>query len=245
MTAMPTQPATTAPLANNHISVDCVVMGWDGERLNVLLVSRHSEGEEYRDMKLPGSLIYQDEDLDQAASRVLRELTGVENAGLMQYKAYGSKDRTRDPRDVKWLERAQQAHVERIVTIAYIALVKIDRSTTGCLEGHNALWMPLDGVGTLAFDHNLILSEAIMQMRSMAVADPALLFELLPRKFTLAQMRTLFEIVFGRKVDVRNFHKKVASMSYVVSLDEYQQGVAHRAARFYRFDRKAYNRQRR
>ena len=179
MTAMPTQPATTAPLANNHISVDCVVMGWDGERLNVLLVSRHSEGEEYRDMKLPGSLIYQDEDLDQAASRVLRELTGVENAGLMQYKAYGSKDRTRDPRDVKWLERAQQAHVERIVTIAYIALVKIDRSTTGCLEGHNALWMPLDGVGTLAFDHNLILSEAIMQMRSMAVADPALLFELL------------------------------------------------------------------
>ena len=105
--------------------------------------------------------------------------------------------------------------------------------------------MPLDGVGTLAFDHNLILSEAILQMRSMAVADPALLFELLPRKFTLAQMRTLFEIVFGRKVDVRNFHKKVASMSYVVPLDEYQQGVAHRAARFYRFDRKAYNRQRR
>ncbi len=176
---------------------------------------------------------------------MLRELTGVENAGLMQYKAYGSKDRTRDPRDVKWLERAQQAHVERIVTIAYIALVKIDRSTTGMPRRAQCPVDAPDGVGTLAFDHNLILSEAILQMRSMAVADPALLFELLPRKFTLAQMRTLFEIVFGRKVDVRNFHKKVASMSYVVPLDEYQQGVAHRAARFYRFDRKAYNRQRR
>lgn len=234
-----------APLANNHISVDCVVLGWDGEQLNVLLVSRHGEGEEYSDMKLPGSLIYQDEDLDQAATRVLRELTGVENAGLMQYKAYGSKDRTRDPRDVMWLERAQKAHVERIVTIAYIALVKIDRSTTACLEGHNALWRPVNEVGTLAFDHNLILTEARRHMLAMASADPALLFELLPKKFTLAQMRTLFEVISGQKVDVRNFHKKVASMTYVVPLDEYQQGVAHRAARFYRFDRKIYNRQRR
>ena len=242
---MSTHPSVNAPLANNHISVDCVVMGWDGESLNVLLVSRHGEGEEYNDMKLPGSLIYQDEDLDQAASRVLRELTGVENVGLMQYKAYGSKDRTRDPRDVIWLERAQQAHVERIVTIAYLALVKIDRSTTACLQGHNALWMPVDRIGTLAFDHNLIIREALQQMRAMSVADPALLFELLPKKFTLAQMRTLLEVVFDRKVDVRNFHKKVGAMAYVVPLDEYQQGVAHRAARFFRFARKIYNRQRR
>lgn len=236
---------TYTRLANNHISVDCVVMGWDGERLSVLLVSRHGEGEEYSDMKLPGSLIYQDEDLDQAASRVLKELTGLENAGLRQYKAYGSKNRTKNPRDVIWLERAQKIHVERIVTIAYIAFVKLDRSATDCLDGYNALWRPVDEVGQLAFDHNLILSEALVQMRTMATSDPALLFDLLPRKFTLAQMRTLFETVYDRKVDVRNFHKKVGAMTYVVPLDEYQQGVAHRAARFYKFDRKAYHRQRR
>ena len=105
--------------------------------------------------------------------------------------------------------------------------------------------MPVDRIGTLAFDHNLIIREALQQMRAMSVADPALLFELLPKKFTLAQMRTLFEVVFDRKVDVRNFHKKVGAMAYVVPLDEYQQGVAHRAARFFRFDRKIYNRQRR
>ncbi len=233
------------PLAHHHISVDCVVLGWDGQRLNVLLVSRRGEGEEYNDLKLPGSLIYQDEDLDQAAERVLHELTGLKGVGLMQYKAYGSKDRTRDVRDLVWLERAQQAHVERIVTVAYLALVKIDLSDASWLAGHNAIWCPVDEVGTLAFDHNLILNEAIEHMRAKVTADPALLFELLPRKFTLSLMRTLFEVIYGRSVDVRNFHKKVAAMNYVIPLDEYQQGVAHRAARFYRFDRKTYNRQRR
>lgn len=230
------------PLAFNHISVDCVVMGWDGEKLNVLLVSRHTEGEEYNDLKLPGSLIYQDEDLDEAASRVLSELTGIENAGLIQSKTYGSRDRTRDPRDIIWLERAQKAHVERIVTIAYIAWMRIDRSAKSCLEGHNASWIPIDNVGKLAFDHNLILRDAILKLRSMATKDISILFRLLPRKFTLADFRRLFEVVFDKKTDVRNFHKKISAMPYVVPLEEYQQGVAHRSARFFRFDRKIYNR---
>ena len=78
-----------APLANNHISVDCVVIGFDGEQLKVLLVKRAGEdnGEVYHDMKLPGSLIYMDEDLDEAAQRVLYELTGLRNVNLMQFKA--------------------------------------------------------------------------------------------------------------------------------------------------------------
>ena len=88
-----------APLANNHISVDCVVIGFDGEQLKVLLVKRAGEdnGEVYHDMKLPGSLIYMDEDLDEAAQRVLYELTGLKNVNLMQFKAFGSKNRTSNP----------------------------------------------------------------------------------------------------------------------------------------------------
>lgn len=242
---MSIHPTAIAPLANNHISVDCVVLGYDGSRLNVLLVSRHGEGEEFCDMKLPGSLIYQDEDLDQAAARVLTELSGIKNTGLTQYKAYGSKDRTRDPRDVIWLERAQQIRVERIVTVAYLAFIKISPSVTSCLNGHNAMWIPVDNVGTLAFDHNIILRDALLQMQSMLTANPGSLYELLPAKFTLAQLRAIFEVVYGRKLDVRNFSKKVSSMPYIVALDEYEHGVAHRAARFYRFDRKIYNRQRR
>jgi ADP-ribose pyrophosphatase YjhB (NUDIX family) len=83
------------PLANNHISVDCVVIGFDGEQLKVLLVKRagEEEGEVFHDMKLPGSLIYMDEDLDEAAQRVLNELTGLKNVNLMQFKAFGSKNR--------------------------------------------------------------------------------------------------------------------------------------------------------
>ena len=81
------------PLANNHISVDCVVIGFDGEQLKVLLIKRagEEEGEIFHDMKLPGSLIYMDEDLDEAAKRVLNELTGLKNVNLMQFKAFGSK----------------------------------------------------------------------------------------------------------------------------------------------------------
>ena len=95
------------PLANNHISVDCVVIGFDGEQLKVLLINRIGEenGKVYRDMKLPGSLIYMDEDLDEAAQRVLFELTGIRNVNLMQFKAFGSKNRTSNPKDVHWLER--------------------------------------------------------------------------------------------------------------------------------------------
>lgn len=106
------------PLANNHISVDCVVIGFDGEQIKVLLLQRVGEeqGEVFHDMKLPGSLIYMDEDLDEAAARVLNELTGLKNVNLVQFKAFGSKDRTKNPKDVHWLERAQQAKVERIVT---------------------------------------------------------------------------------------------------------------------------------
>ena len=201
------------PLANNHISVDCVVIGFDGEQLKVLLVKRAGEdnGEVYHDMKLPGSLIYMDEDLDEAAQRVLYELTGLKNVNLMQFKAFGSKNRTSNPKDVRWLERAMQSRVERIVTI----------------------------------DHNLIIKEAMTYIRQFVEFNPSMLFELLSRKFTAAQLRTLFELVYDKVVDVRNFHKKIAMMEYVVPLEEKQQGVAHRAARYYKFDKKIYNKVRR
>ena len=233
---------TNQPLANNHISVDCVVMGFDGEQLKVLLIRRmgEEEGEVFHDMKLPGSLIYMDEDLDEAAARVLNELTGLKNVRLVQFKAFGSKDRTKDPRDVHWLERAMKSKVERIVTIAYLSLVKIDRALNKGLENYQACWVALQDIGNLAFDHNLIIREAQTYIRQYVDTNPAALFDLLPRKFTASQLRTLYELVYGKAVDVRNFHKKIAMMEYVIPLEERQQGVAHRAARFYRFDKKIY-----
>ena len=234
---------TFPPLANNHISVDCVVIGFDGVQLKVLLVKRmgEEEGEVFHDMKLPGSLIYMDEDLDEAAQRVLHELTGLKNVNLVQFKAFGSKNRTKNPKDVHWLERAQRAKVERIVTIAYFSLVKIDRALNRNLDECQASWVAMEDIADLAFDHNLIIKEALSYIRQYVEINPSALFELLPRKFTAAQLRVLYELVYEKRIDVRNFHKKMAQMEYVVPLDEKQEGVSHRAARFYRFEKKVYN----
>lgn len=232
------------PLANNHISVDCVVFGFDGEQLKVLLIKRVGEddGKIFHDMKLPGSLIYMDEDLDEAAQRVLHELTGVRNVSLMQFKTFGSKNRTKNPKDVRWLERAIESKVERIVTIAYVAVVKIDKALRqSLLDEYQACWVGIKEVKTLAFDHNLIINEALAYIRQYVEFNPSMLFDLLPRKFTALRLRTLYELLFDKQVDVRNFHKKIASMDYVVPLDECQQGVPHRAARYYKFDRVIYN----
>ncbi len=232
-----------APLANNHISIDCVVLGFDGTNLRVLLVKRRGEDQagEYNDMKLPGSLIYQDEDLDEAAMRVLHELTGVKDVPLQQFKAFGSRNRTSNQRDVVWLERAQQAHVERIVTIAYFALVKLDGPMQKIVDRESAVWMPVGEVGTLAFDHNLIIEEALKAVRREVENNRSILFDLLPKEFTASQLRLLTEIIYGRSLDVRNFHKKISQMPYVIPLEERQKGVAHRAARYFKFDRKIYN----
>ena len=235
------------PLANNHISVDCVVVGFDGTQLKVLLLRRMGEesGEVFHDMKLPGSLIYMDEDLDEAAKRVLNDLTGLKNVNLMQFKTFGSKDRTKNPKDIHWLERAEKAKVERIVTVAYLSLVKIDRALNKNLDDFQAEWVALQDIKDLAFDHNQIISEAMVFIRQYVEFNPSCLFDLLPRKFTALQLRVLFELVYGWQIDVRNFHKKISMMEYVVPLDEYQQGVSHRAARYYRFDKKIYNKLRR
>ena len=114
-----------------HVSVDCVVVGFDGEQFRVLLVrqvGKQTDGQ-FNDWKLPGSPIYVDEDLDDAAKRVLTELTGLKNIRMNQFKAYGSKERTADPRDVTWPEHfhlLKEGRVGRIVSVAYLALVRIN-----------------------------------------------------------------------------------------------------------------------
>ncbi|MDE6079062.1 MAG: NUDIX domain-containing protein [Duncaniella sp.] len=234
-----------AQLANHHISIDCTLFGFDGTSLKVLLVKRSGidkDGQPYADMKLPGSLIYEDEDLDEAAVRVLHTLTGVSNVPLTQFKAFGSKNRTDNPRDVDWLREEQNTNVERIITIAYFAILKLDGASAGrSLDPSTAEWVDIDKVGHLAFDHNLIIKEALGAVRRETDNNRSMLFDLLPKKFTASQLRTLCEIIYSRPLDVRNFHKKIAQMPYVVALEERQRGVAHRAARFYKFDRKIYN----
>lgn len=232
-----------------HVSVDCVVIGFDGEQFRVLLVrqiGKQTDGK-FNDWKLPGSPIYVDEDLDDAAKRVLTELTGLKNIRMNQFKAYGSKDRTADPRDVMWLEHfhlISEGRVGRIVTVAYLSLLKIDRHNKQLTSTYDARWVPVSEVGPLAFGHNRILVDALEVVRHYVETSPSAMFDLLPRKFTASQLRVLYQLIYNKEFDVRNFHKKIALMPYVVPLEEKEQGVAHRAARYYRFDRKIYNKMR-
>jgi ADP-ribose pyrophosphatase YjhB (NUDIX family) len=226
-----------------HVSVDCVVFGFDGEQLKILLLTRTGMSEEglYSDMKLPGSVIYETENLDDAAYRVLHELTGIKNIYLQQFHSFGSPERTKNPRDIVWLESAIHMKIGRIVTVGYVALIKINQKLRAFGDGNEVHWCNLSETGRLAFDHNEIADQALAYIRNKMVEDPTGLYELLPRKFTEGELRNLNEVIFGEKVDVRNFHKKFISLRYILPLDERQQNVAHRAARYYRFDKVLFN----
>lgn len=93
----------------------------------------------------------------------------------------------------------------------------------------------------MPFDHNLIVIESLDAMRKWIETEPSIIFELLPKKFTISQLHKLYEAILNKKINICNFHKKVAAMNYVVSLEEKEKKVAHRAARYYKFDKKEYN----
>lgn len=226
-------------LYNPHISVDCVVFGFDGEKLKVLLIERSidEQNELYNDKKLPGSIILNNEDLDEAASRVLNELTGLKNIYLSQFKSFGDPNRTSNPRDILWLERTTQLKIGRIVTVAYTALIKISRKLVFNATDSSVNWYDVKKVAQmqLAFDHNQIIEKGLEHIRHQFNVEPHLLFELLPKKFTISQLRILYDVVHQTRSDVRNFQKKVAQMPYLVMLDEFEKDVPHRAARLYKY----------
>lgn len=226
---------------NPHVSVDCVIFGFDGEQLKVLLIERtiKEQNEMYNDKKLPGSIILNNEDLDAAATRVLNDLTGLKNIYLSQFRSFGDPARTSNPRDVLWLENTMQLKIGRIVTVAYVALIKIDRRILLKSEHTQANWYGLNELDAynLAFDHKVIIEKGLEYIRDNVNKSPQLMFELLPRKFTISQLRTLYDTLHQTISDVRNFHKKVAQWDYVVATDETEVGVAHRAARLYRYKR--------
>ena len=228
---------------NPHVSVDCVVFGFDGEKLKVLLIERSidEQNELYNDKKLPGSIILNDENLDDAASRVLNELTGLKNIYLNQFKSFGNPNRTYNPRDILWLENTTHLKIGRIVTVAYVALIKIDRKIVFNTEDTSANWYDVNEINNmqLAFDHNQIIEDGLQHIRHRLDVEPHLLFELLPRKFTISQLQILHDVVHQTRSDVRNFQKKVAQMSNLVMLDEVEEGVPHRAARLYKYKKKA------
>ncbi|MBN2743399.1 NUDIX domain-containing protein [Breznakibacter xylanolyticus] len=226
---------------NQTISVDCVIFGFDGEQLNVLLVDRTltKEGQEiFSDLTLTGNHIYEDEELDNAAARILFDLTGVKDIYLEQFGVFASPERLNHPNDRQWLLANGRNPDSRIVSVAYFSLIATKEITLEW-KGRNVKWYPVNSVGTLAFDHNQILSKALAALRNKLRSAP-IGFALLPEKFTLSQLQKIYEIILGTELDKRNFRKKIARMKYLIPLNEKQKGVAHKPAQLYVFDRDIY-----
>ncbi|GAB5402687.1 MAG: NUDIX domain-containing protein [Aureliella sp.] len=206
------------------VTVDCVVFGLDEDDLKIMLIQRDLPPFRGK-WALPGGFIRLDETVEEAARRELREETGLKNIFLEQLYTFGDLDR--DPR-------------ERVITVAWYALVRLsDHRVLAATDARDAAWFALDDLPRLAFDHQAILDVAYKRLQGKVRYEP-IGFELLPRKFTLTQLQKLYEIVLNRKLDKRNFRKKILSLGVLKELDEFETDVAHRAARLYRFDRKLY-----
>lgn len=205
-------------------SVDNVIFGFDEGDLKVLLIKRGAEP--YLGLwGLPGDLVFPQEDLDAAAGRVLRELTGLSNVYLEQVSAFGAVNRH---------------PLGRVITVAYYSLIKIsDYTVTPASFAQKTQWHSIPKVKELAFDHNEILRACFNRLKQRVRTRPVG-FELLPPKFTLTELQHLYEAILETDLDKRNFRKKILSMNLLVDLRETQEGVAHRPAKLYQFDPERY-----
>lgn len=231
---------------NPHISVDCVIFGFDGNQLKTLLIKRrYKAGEKnnkiiYKsDYKLPGDFITDEEDPDSSAYRVLKELTGLSNIYLKQFGLFGEPDRINKKHDIEWLRETTGLPIERVITITYYSLIKIDQSIRELADLNDAIWVDTDKTKNLAFDHEKIVIYGLKTLRRKLQFEPVGI-ELLPEKFTLRQLQLVYEAILNRKLDKRNFRKKVFKANYLIQLNERERGVAHKPAYLFRFDKKVY-----
>lgn len=228
---------------NKYISVDCVVFGYDAQSLHVLLVHRHLEdpvsGEPIlSDYTLSGNHVLENERIEDAADRILFDLTGLSGIYFEQFKTFADPDRLSKEKDQFWLMSIGRNPEERVVSIGFFALLSTN-SVTLEWKGREVKWVPIGEVGELGFDHNQILAEALIALREKMKHEP-IGFELLPEKFTLTELQTVYECIFDTSFDKRNFRKKVQRMNYVFPLNEKQTGVSHKPAQLYTFDRVIY-----
>jgi 8-oxo-dGTP diphosphatase len=216
----------TYEYARPALTVDCVVFGFDGDVLKLLLIERGIPPYRGR-WALPGGFVHVDEELEAAARRELQEETGIREVLLEQYETFGGL--RRDPR-------------ERVISVAYVALTRLEEHRPRpATDARQAVWFPCSELPGLAFDHDQIIRQALAHLRRRVRLEP-IGFHLLPGKFTLTQLQTLYESILGRAIDTRNFRKRVLSMELVLALKKEFQRGRQRPAQLYRFDPKTYER---
>ena len=214
----------TYDYARPAIATDCVIFSFDGNVLKLLLLER--DNEPFRNQwALPGGFVNIDETTENCALRILKEKAGLENVFVEQLFTFSDMDR--DPR-------------ERIISVTYFALVnKHQFEITAGRDTIKAEWFDCKEIPQLAFDHSKIVVHALERLKGKVRYQPVG-FELLEEKFTLPQLQQLYEAILGTAIDKRNFRKKILGMSFLIPLEEKEKNVAHKAARYYSFDKDAY-----
>ncbi len=207
-----------------YVAVDIIIFGFDGERLNLLLIKRNFPPAEGK-WSLMGGFLNKKESLDQTAKRVLFTLTGLNNVFLEQLLTYG--DVYRDPG-------------ERVISVAYYALIKIDDYDENLMEKHNARWFPITDYPSLIFDHNTMVKKALARLRRKTKTQPIGL-EMLPTKITIPRLQKLYEAIYLKKFDKRNFRKKILGYGVLVRLDEKEKESSKKGAFYYYFDEEKYH----
>lgn len=205
------------------VAVDCIILGFDGEKIKLLLIQRGFEPR-VRDWSLMGGFLQSNETLDEAANRILYKLTGLDSVYMEQLASYSRVDR--DP-------------VERTICTTYFALIDIHQYEKQIIEDYHAEWHPADQLPDLIFDHNEMVKDAKLKLRYKAALHP-ILFELLPEKFTIPQLQNLYEQIYGVALDNRNFSRKLLSIGLLIKLEEKDKSSSKKGAFYYKLDKAAY-----
>ncbi len=214
--------------AKKHmVSVDCIIFGYDliEKEIKLLLFKRIVEPAKGK-WSLAGGFVEEDESLDDSASRILKNLTGLDSVYMKQSYTYGDVDR--DPG-------------ARVISVVYFALIALRSIDKDLAVKNGVQWRSLNHLPNLIFDHPLMVKKALHELQEQVKVKPVG-FELLPEKFTLVQLQELYEAIYMRKVDKRNFRKKILSMEILEKLDEKERETSKRGAYYYRFNKARYER---
>jgi ADP-ribose pyrophosphatase YjhB (NUDIX family) len=206
------------------VSVDCIIFGFDEGKLKIL-IGRRKYNPGRGEWSLYGGFVAADEDVDDAAKRTLYELTGMRYIYMNQVGAFGRVDR--DPG-------------ERVVSIAYYALINVSEYDEKLRLEHGLEWVDVDNIPQMYSDHNEMVSKAHRLMQDKLKTEP-IGFRLLPHLFTLTQLQRLYEVVYGAELDKRNFRKRVKDMDFIEKTELIDKKSSKRGASLYRFNRRIYD----
>jgi len=224
-------------------SIDCVIVGFDRQELRILVLKWKGV-----DMwALPGGFIRKEEDMDKAATRILKERSGIDLPFLQQFRTFGETDR-RDQATLnlhrellEMNEQVEQWFNQRFISTGYLSLVDVNQCRPQPDDISDAVeWRSIEDLPNLIFDHNRIVTTALKYIRNQINYLPIGL-TLLPEKFTMKQLQHLYESVLQKKLDRGNFQRKMLKLGIFIRLEKQIQGGAHRAPYLYSFDKKKYD----